>query len=72
MKKFVLQSKDMNGQIYFIGDFETKQEASAGLKQERGWLAASTMIEIEDLGENRFRAKNTKYGDSAEFYIKEL
>lgn len=71
MKKFVFEAKDMNGQTFFLGEFETKQEAIGGLKQERAWLAASDMIKITDQGENRFRADNIKYGDSAEYYIKE-
>ena len=48
MKKFVFEAKDMNGQTFFLGEFETKQEAIGGLKQERAWLAASDMIKITD------------------------
>ena len=71
MKKFIIEAKDMNEHTYQIDEYDTKQQAIGGLKLERAWLAASDMIKITDQGENRFRADNIKYGDSAEYYIKE-
>lgn len=71
MKKFIIEAKDMNEHTYQIDEYDTKQQAIGGLKLERAWLAASDMIKITDLGENKFRADNAKYGDWAEYYIKE-
>lgn len=31
MKKFIFEAKDMNGQTFFLGGFETKQEAVEAL-----------------------------------------
>ena len=71
MSKFIIEAKDMNEHTYLIDVFDTKQQAIGGLRLERAWLAASDMIKITDLGKNKFRADNTKYGDWAEYYIKE-
>ena len=71
MKKFITQAKDMNGGLYLIGEFGTMQEATKVLEQNRRWLATSSMVKVADQGENKFRADNIKYGDWAEYYIKE-
>lgn len=71
MSKFIIEAKDMNGQTFFLGGFEAKQEAVEVLNQNRRWLATSEMVKVTDQGEDKFRAKNTKYGDWAEYYIKE-